>query len=243
MDKLIYLLWPRTPMAPAIRRTTLLDECAPSILADGARYLTMRIDDDLARVPSPAPSTKRNDPFAAEVSVWLPDNKRRRDAVEDVLRDAGFDIAGYRVDEHLYTDYGGNRHAKARDWADGERSPGIVSVTPLERPRRMSKERWMRHWFNRQGPMSEAMQPRSRYVRNIVLDVLTADAVPYAGIVEESWPSAHHITDAKAFYGARGRLELVRNMAIMAQSVAAFLPIWRIVSVTTSEYFVKSPRR
>ena len=101
----------------------------------------------------------------------------------------------------------------------------------------------MRHWFNRQGPMSEAMQPRSRYVRNVVLDVLTSGAVPYAGIVEESWPSAEHITDPMTFYGASNRLELIRNMAVMAQSVAAFLPIWRIVSVTTSEYFVRSPHR
>lgn len=242
MIKLIYLLWPRRSMEREERRITLLKGCAPRLLEAGARYLTINVDDDHAEVPSPTPTTKLTDPFVAEVSIWLEDAEARG-ALESVLLDADFDIAGYRVTEHLYTDYGGNRHGRPRDWPDGERSPGIVSVTPLERPRRIPKDRWMRHWFNRQGPMSEAMQPRSRYVRNVVDEVLTPGAVPYEGIVEESWPSAEHITNPFVFYGARNRLELIKNMAVMAKSVAAFLPIWKITSVTMSEYFVRSPHR
>jgi hypothetical protein len=88
--------------------------------------------------------------------------------------------------------------------------------------------------------MSERMQPRARYVRNVVEEVLTPGACPYEGIVEESWPSSEHITNPYLFYGARNRWELVKNMAIMAGSVAAFLPIWKIMSVTTSEYFVRT---
>ncbi|MDH3200829.1 MAG: hypothetical protein OEM15_08050 [Myxococcales bacterium] len=240
MNKLIYLLWPCRPMERAARRTTLLDRCAPALLDSGVRYLTMNIDDDFAKVPSPTPTTKLTNPFVAEVSVWI-DQMGTASRVESILLDAGFDLAGYRVTEHLYTDYGGNQHSSPRDWPDGQRSPGIVSVTPLERPKRIAKDEWMRHWFRRQGPMSEAMQPRSRYVRNVVLDVLTPDAVPYEGIVEESWPSAEHMTDPMRFYGARSRLELLKNMAIMMHSVATFLPIWKITSVTTSEYFIRTP--
>ncbi len=239
MIKLIYLLWPRQPMAPAVRRTTLLEECGPRLLDLGARYLLMNIDDDRVTAPSPAPTTKRNNPFVAEVSVWV-DEMDARGALESILRDAGFDIAGYRVREHVYTDYGGNPHGAPRDWPDGQRSPAVISVTPLERPKRIPKEKWMKHWFNRQGPMSEKMQPRARYVRNVVDEVLTEGAVPYEGIVEESWPSAAHMTDPYVFYGARNRFELIKNMAIMGQSVAAFLPIWKIVSVTMSEYYVRS---
>lgn len=241
MNKLIYLLWPRRPMEPSTRRTVLLDECAPRLLESGARYLSMNIDDDFATVPSPTPTTKLTDPFVAEISIWV-DDMEARGALESVLLDADFDIAGYRVREHIYTDYGGNEHGSPRDWPDGERSPAIVSVTPLERPRRIPKDKWMKHWFNRQGPMSEKMQPRARYVRNVVEEVLTPGAFPYEGIVEESWPSAKHVTNPYLFYGARNRFEVIKNMAIMAQSVAAFLPIWKITSVTTSEYFVRSPR-
>jgi hypothetical protein len=200
----------------------------------------MNIDDDLVTVPSPTPTTKLTDPFVAEVSMWVEDMAARGE-LEGILLDAGFDIAGYRVREHIYTDYGGNEHGAPRNWPDGERSPGVISVTPLERPKRISKDRWMRHWFNRQGPMSEKMQPRARYVRNVVDEVLTPGAVPYEGIVEESWPSPAHMTNPFVFYGARNRFELVKNMAIMLQSVSAFLPIWKITSVTTSEYFVRSP--
>jgi hypothetical protein len=239
MIKIIYLLWPREPMAPEVRRTTLLEHCAPRLLEGGARYLLMNIDDDLVTAPSPAPTTKRNNPFAAEVSLWV-DGMDVRSALESTLVDAGFDIAGYRVREHVYTDYGGNRHGAPRDWSDGERSPYVISVTPLERRKRIPKGEWMKHWFNRQGPMSEKMQPRARYVRNVVDEVLTPGAVPYEGIVEESWPSATHMTDPYLFYGARNRFELVKNMAIMVQSVASFLPIWKIVSVTMSEYYVRS---
>lgn len=240
MNKLIYLLWPRQSMERSDRRTTLLDRCAPALLDSGVRYLTMNIDDDFARVRSPSPMTKRRNPFVAEISVWT-DSIETANSVESILRDAGFDLAGYRVTEHLYTDYGGNQHSSPRDWPDGQRSPGIVSVTPLERPKRIPTDEWMHHWFRRQGPMSEAMQPRSRYVRNVVLDVLTPGAVPYEGIVEESWPSAEHITDPMRFFGARNRIELFKNMAIMMQSVAAFLPVWKITSVTTSEYFIRTP--
>ena len=228
-------------MEPSTRRTVLLDACAPRLLESGARYLSMNIDDDFATVPSPTPTTKLTDPFVAEISIWV-DDMEARGALESVLLDADFDIAGYRVREHIYTDYGGNEHGSPRDWPDGERSPAIVSVTPLERPRRIPKDKWMKHWFNRQGPMSEKMQPRARYVRNVVEEVLTPGAFPYEGIVEESWPSATHVTNPYLFYGARNRFEVIKNMAIMAQSVAAFLPIWKITSVTTSEYFVRSPR-
>lgn len=240
MIKLIYLLWPCRPMERAERRTRLLERCAPKLLESGARYLSMNIDDDFANVPSPAPTTEVMDPFVAEVSMWVEDRSALGD-LEAILLDADFDVAGYRVREYLYTDYGGNRHGKRRHWPDGERSPVIVTVTPLERPRRIPRDEWMKHWFNRQGPMSEAMQPRSRYVRNVVEAVLTPGAVPYEGIVEESWPSAEHVTNRFLFYGASNRFELVKNMAIMTQSVAAFLPIWRIMSVTMSEYFVRSP--
>ena len=242
MNKLIYLLWPRRPMEPAARRTTLLGTCAPKLLDSGCRYLSMNIDDDYATTPSPTPTTKFTDPFVAEVNMWVQD-MRARGELESILLDADFDIAGYRVREHIYTDYGGNEHGGPRDWPDGERSPAVVSVTPLERPRRIPKDEWMKRWFNRQGPMSERMQPRWRYVRNVVEEVLTPGATRYEGIVEESWPSSEHVTNPYLFYGAKNRLELVKNMAIMGQSVAAFLPIWKITSVTTSEYFIRTRHR
>jgi hypothetical protein len=239
--KLVYILWAPKGTAPAQVRVRVLDECAPRLLERGARYLQCNIHDERVGAKSPAPETPLSDePFVAQVSVWV-DALEARHPLEDVLRGAGFDIAGYRVEESLYTEYGENEHGQARDWSDGERSPYIVAVTLLERPAHISKDEWSRRWFGRQSPMSEVMQPRARYVRNVVQEVLTPGAFPYEGIVEESWPSAEHIQNPFLFYGAKNVFGLLRNVGIMLQSVTAFLPITRIPNVMTSEYFVRSP--
>jgi hypothetical protein len=85
------------------------------------------------------------------------------------------------------------------------------------------------------------MQPRARYVRNVVVETLTPGAFPYEGIVEESWPSAKHISNPYLFYGAKNPIALVANIGTMLRSVTAFLPITRIPNVMTSEYFVRTP--
>lgn len=241
MKKLAYVLWSNRKRTKEELRVELTGPVASALLARGARYVTMDIADDRVGVDSPAPETPFSDePFVALVSVWL-DDAADRHPLEDVLRAASFDLAGYRVEETLYTEYGENAHGSRRDWADGERSPYVVAVTLLERPAHLAKDEWTRRWYGRQSPMSEAMQPRARYVRNVVVEVLTPGAFPYEGIVEESWPSAEHVKDPYRFYGAKNPIALVRNIATMLRSVTAFLPILRIPNVMTSEYFVRSP--
>ena len=239
MEKIIYLCFARRKMTPEARRMTLLEHCAPKLLEAGAEQLLMNIDDDVVGVSSPAPTTIYTDTFDAEVSVWVKKVDDRFE-FEDILRAAGFDIAGYRVEEQIYTDYGGNQHGSPRDWPDGEKSPAVVSVTPLERKKGLSRDKWFKQWFGRQSPMSEAIQPRSRYVRNVVLEVLTEGATPFEGIVEESWPSPKHVRNQFLFYGATNIFGLIKNIAIMTHSVSRFLPMMKITSVTTSEYFMKS---
>jgi len=238
--KLAYLLWPRTTLAPIGRRRVLLEDCAPKLLALGLAGLQMNIADDHATTPSPAPKPLFRKCFVAQVNLWVEDEAIRND-VENLLQQSGFDIAGYRVDEWLYTDYGENRHAKPRHWPDGERSPGILAVTLLFRPRGIPREEWMRRWFGWQSPMSEWMQPRARYVRNLVEAALTPGAPGCEGIVEEAWPSGEHVTNKRLFFGARNRFELIGHMAIMLKSVIAMLRLWNIMTVMMSEYFIKTP--
>ncbi|MCZ6868126.1 MAG: hypothetical protein O7G84_01320 [Gammaproteobacteria bacterium] len=238
LRKLIYLCYELDGRTKEQTRRVLLDDCAPELSAGTAR-LQMNIDDPLADVRSPAPSLLREAPVRAQVNLWIEDPETRW-PLEDVLRRAGFQIAGYLVDEHVYTDYGGNRHAEPRDWPDGERSPGVLAVTLMERPKRLSKEEWISRWHGRQSPMSEAMQPRSRYVRNVIERALTPAAAPFEGIVEEAWPSMRHVTNPFLFYGANSPWELARNMATMLRSVTSFLDLGRIRTVTMSEYFLQS---
>ena len=238
MSKLIYLLWPREKTDPASLRKLLLDDCAPRLLALGPEGLQMNIADDLATTPSPSPNP--GTPFVAQVNAWLADAAHRQ-PYEELLRAAGFEIAGYQVDDWLYTEYGENDHAPRRNWPDGQRSPGITAVTILKRPSRIPRDEWLRRWFGWQSPMSEWMQPRTRYSRNLVKDVLTPDAPNYDGIVEEGWPSDEAVTNKMTFFGARSRFELVKNMLIMLRSVSRMLNLLKITTVMTSEYFIKTP--
>ena len=240
MEKLQYLCWPRTDLTPADRGRVALEELAPAVLALGPRGLSLQVDDADAQVPVPMPPpADETQPFLL-VSIWL-DRYDDRAPYEALLRDATERIAGYLVTESLYTDYGGNRFASPRAWPDGERSPGVVMVTLLRRPHRMSAEDWITHWHTVQSPVSEAMQPRMRYVRNAVARPITPGAPPIEGIVEEAWPSPEHMTDPMLFYCAGGDTEVMqRNLSTMLDSVTAFLDLEDLRSFTTSEYLLRT---
>ena len=240
MEKLQYLCWPRAGLNPTERGRIAREDLAPALLALGPRGLSLQVDDADAQVPVPMPPPADElQPFAL-VSIWL-DRYDDRAPYEDVLRAASERIAGYLVTESLYTDYGGNRYSGPRAWADGERSPGVVMVTLLRRPDRMSPAEWIAPLHTVQSPVSEPMQPRMRYVRNAVARPITPDAPPIEGIVEEAWPSAEHMTDPMLFYCADGDPErMQRNLSEMLESVTAFLDLADLRSFTTSEYLLRT---
>jgi hypothetical protein len=200
----------------------------------------VNVADSDARVPLPVPPRAGEAPVAAEVSLFL-DCYDRRGPFEAVLGDFAARTAGYLVSESLYRDYGGNRFSGARDWPDGARSPGVLMLTLLERPARLSHDAWVAHWHGVQSPVSEEIQPRMRYVRNEVIRPVTADAPPFEGIVEECWPSGRHVTDPMLFYLAEGSEERMRlHVKRMLESVRAFLDLDRLRSYAMSEYLVRT---
>ncbi|MDX1495961.1 MAG: hypothetical protein R3352_00245 [Salinisphaeraceae bacterium] len=240
MQKTIYLLWESKPQSPEARRKLLLDRLANQLADTAVDGLQINICDDLATTPSPAPKPLFTEPFIAQVNIWT-ESAEARQQCQDILTEAGFELAGYHVDEWLYSDYGDNPHAGPRDWPDGERSPGILAVTLLRKPKRVARDEWMRRWFGHQSPMSEWMQPRTRYVRHVVEEIVTPGAEAIDGIVEEDWPSDEHVTNSLLFYGAKNRLQLIRHMFIMLRSVTRILNLWNITTVMMSEYFIKTP--
>jgi hypothetical protein len=240
MEKLVYLVWKRRGGEADVVRESLLDKCAPRLLALGPRGLSINVDDSDAEVPAPVPWPEHEPPLVAEISLWL-DCYERRGPYEEILSGVGDELAGYLVTESLYTDYGGNEYSRPRTWPDGERSPGVLTVTLLEKPERMSYADWIAHWHGVQSPVSEEIQPRARYVRNAVARALTPAAPPYLGIVEEAWPSAEHVTDPMLFYcGDGSKRRMQRNLERMLASVRGFLDLDRIRNVTMSEYLLET---
>jgi hypothetical protein len=239
MEKLVYLLWERPSVDPGSLRARFLDDVAPALLALDPHALQIDLDDEHVQIPPMVPVPGDELPVRACVSIWV-DVHDDRAAYENVLRPACVRIGGYLVTESLYRDYGGNRHASPRDWPDGARSPGITTLTVFDKPAGMDDATFYEHWYGHQSPMSEDMQPRSRYVRNAVVRALTAGAPRYRAIVEESWPSVEHLTNLQTFFGASSNEELGENIRVMLDSTKLLFDPATMRNYPLSEYILKS---
>jgi hypothetical protein len=111
----------------------------------------------------------------------------------------------------------------------------------LEQHPDLTYEEWVTRWHSRISPITEAIQPRCRYVRNAVFRGITEGAPPYKGIVEEAWPSLEHVTDPMLFYCADGDPEKMNaNLTQMVEEITAFIQLETMRSVTMSEWILKS---
>ena len=239
LKKIVYILWPPAGQDRARTRDILLNDCSPKFLKAGSSRLVMYIADPEAEMKSPAPKLYPGEAISAMACFWVASIDKKK-KIEEIFSGAGFRFAGYHVEESIYTEYGGNRHAAPRDWADGMRSPGITAVTLMERPARIERQEWIRRWHGTMSPVSEEIQPRTRYVRNLVIEPLTGGAPPFEGMVAEGWPSKKHVTSSFLFYGAKNPFQLVRNMFRILRAVTSFLSLRRIQVVMMSEYFMKT---
>lgn len=240
MEKLIYLIDGEAGETPDALRDRLLGEVAPALLERGAEKLTIYVSDSNSEVAVPLAPPEGETPVRADVSLWMGCHDHRG-PIEEELGRIGSAMHGYLVTESIYTEYGDNEHASARNWPDGERSPGLTMLTLLAKPDRLNYEQWIAHWYGVQSPVSTRLQPRIRYIRNAVARALTADAKPWLGIVEECWPSPEHITDPHKFYLTGGSDEvLARNLGEMLESVGGFLDLEQIRSYMMSEYILRS---
>jgi len=240
VEKLQYLVWlaPGTPRAEV--RPLMVEEVAGRLLAEGVHGLTLDLDDDAADVAPPvAPPEGEHTPQAL-VSVWV-DCYDRRAPVERILGDVAVRLDGYQVLESLYSDYGDSPWGPPRTWPDGTRSPGILTVATFEQLPGTDFEQWLAFWHGRQSPMSEAVQPRCRYVRNLVVRSLDPGAAPWRGIVEEAWPTPEHVTDPMLFYCAGGDpAVLERNITTMLEHVTKLMDLRTMRSMTMSEWIMRT---
>lgn len=237
--KLIYLIWSPEGQDNSATRDLLLNVCAPKMLKAGAKNCVLYIADPEAAMKSPAPALYPGKPIAAMAWLWV-GSLKNRGKWEKALTDERFSFAAYIVEESVYTEYGGNRHASPRNWPDGRRSPGITAVTCMERPKKLTRDEWIRRWHGTMSPVSEEIQPRTRYVRNLIVESLSPGAPPFEGIVAENWPSKKHVTNPFLFYGASNPFRLAVNMFRILRAVTSFLSLRRIQVTMMSEYFVKT---
>jgi hypothetical protein len=239
MEKLVYLIWDRPGRDAAELGRFYVDDIVPRLLALGPHGLELYVDDADAQIPTMVPVPNDELPIRAAVSLWL-DAHDFRAPYEEVLADAGIRRAGYLVTEAMYRDYGGNEHAPARSWPDGDRSPGIITLTVFDKPAGTDDETFYGHWYGHQSPMSEWMQPRGRYVRNAVVRALTPGAPRYKAIVAEAWHEAEYVTNLQRFFGVAEGDDLGERIRIMLDSTKLLYDPTTMRNVTMSEYILKS---
>lgn len=241
LEKIVYLVWERPSRDAAELGAHVRTGIVPRLLELGPRGLQVDLDDEHAQIPTMVPTPDDELPIRAAFSLWL-DAHDHRGPFEAVLGELGIRRAGYLVTESMYRDYGGNEHGpRSRDWPDGQRSPGISTLTVFDKPAGADDEEFYGHWYGHQSPMSEWMQPRMRYVRNAVVRPLTPGAPRYRAIVEEGWPTVEHLRDLRLFFGATGDEDLGERIRIMLDSTKRLAEPGTLRNVTMSEYCFLTP--
>jgi hypothetical protein len=234
VEKLVYLVWDRPSTDPVEIRERALADVVPQLRDRGASSLQVHVDDDDATIDGPMPPPGTELPVRMAFSLWLTAHDRRA-PIEAVIAPLGVRTAGYLVTEATMEEHGEiAERGPARDWADGERSPGIVTFTVLRRNPTLDPRTFRELWYGHQGPMSRDVQPRRRYVRNTVTHPVTAGALPYDGIVHESWESVDVVADPIAFHG--GPEIGPENLRVMLDSVTQCFDLPTLRSVAMSEY-------
>jgi hypothetical protein len=240
VEKLMYLARFGEGNGRAEVADVVLGQVAGQLLAFDPLRLTIDVRDPESDIPAPVPTPEGETPVHAIVSLWV-DAVDYRDPFEKVLVDATERLDGYSVVESLYRDYGGNQWSAPRDWPDGRRSPGVLTVALLQQHPDQTFDEWMARWHTRISPITEQIQPRTRYVRNAVFRAVTDGAAPLAGIVEEGWPSLQHVTEPMLFYCADGDPDRMNaHITQMIDEINAFVDLTTLRSVTMSEWILRS---
>ena len=228
MEKLVYVLWrPTASTADDFARD--LRAAARAWPRLGARGISVNVVDGFVEPALSMRLTHVDPPPAAVVSFWM-DACDERGPIEADLAGRTDRLAGYLVVESV--PLVNTTHTAPL----GERTPGTNMIALIERPERIAYDRWIAHWHGHHKRVALETQCTYAYVRNVVVRPLTNEAPPWAGIVEEGFPS-EAVTDPMLWYRAEGSPEKLQgNMGRMIESVQAFLDIDRVESHPMSEY-------
>ena len=235
MEKLIYVFW-RGGEDPVRLRDRFMREVEPDLIALGVQRLQLNVADlgELSDAVEHLRLASGPDKPDGMVSFWLSSAWRRVPA-ERLLAGAFARIAGYSVVESTVLP---NVAHPARA---GERTYGFSQVTFLQVPPRLTYEEWRRIWAEDHTRVGIETQATFRYVQNVVVQALTANAPFWRGIVEECYPP-EALRDLRAFYDAAGdEAKFQQNVARMQESCARFIDFDRIDVLATSEY-VRQPQ-
>ncbi len=232
MEKLIYAFWGDGASTETVRQRFVQD-VRPLLTELGVERLQLNLTDlDLTgAVEHMQRRTGANPKPAGIVSFWLTSAYRRAPAEKLLEQNLGR-LAGYVVAES--TILSNVEHPPKA----GERTWGFSQVSFLKVAARLSFEEWRRIWFEKHTQVGIETQANFRYIQNVVVMPLTADAPAWRGIVEEGFP-VEAMRDLRVFYDAVGdEAKFQRNLGLMMESCARFLDADAVDVIATSEYLL-----
>ncbi len=236
MEKICYVVWKPVDVADETFRDQLVGDTAKRILGTkGVHALSVLCPDETTAALSPARITQVDDPHCGMINVWVDlADAADRAPIEAAISDVTTRMAGYLAVESV--PLLNTTHTAPV----GERTPGTTLLTSITPKADISYEDFLEHWQVVQRKVAMETQDTYRYVRNVIVRALTEGAPPWAGIVEEGFPT-EAVTDPMLWYKADGSQEkLEENLGRMMESVSAFLDLSKIESHPTSEYVLKT---
>ena len=236
MEKLMYLLWKNDSDSRADFSARLLTDAAAKLTAENTLGVQINVADD-AIVAAEHMLIENNKPrYHGVVSVWL-ESYLQRSAIESILRQHCYRIAGYLVTESCPLP---NTTHQAEL---GERTPGFSQVVCLTRPARLSYEEWLAIWHDSHTQIAIDTQSTFMYRQNVVVRPMTYGAAPIDAIIEECFPQAA-MSSWEAFYEAEGDpAKFQQHQTAMIESCVRFIDMDKIDAVQTSEYNFSTFRR
>ena len=227
MEKIVYVAWKPEDASAAEFSRRLRGEVAGALLAHGVHGLTVLAVDD-ATVPGLR--IAQRDPSAV-IGLWV-DSALERGPLERVLADASARLAGYLTLESVPLP--NRRHPVP----PGERIPGLYTVAFLEQPDRLDHATWLARWQGDHTAVAIETQRTFRYVQNVLVRPLSADAPPWTAIVEEAFPAAAG-ADPFQFYVAETPQQLAAQQQRMIASCERFIDFARFETLPMSAYVLK----
>ena len=169
---------------------------------------------------------------AAVISIELEDNNVAELIAQQLRPFAGF-VAGYKVNHSLPLNY-------TKTWADGEVSPGVVSMSFFQRKPGQSQKDFKDYWFCSHTPFALDIHPLWRYERNPVIEAVTKNAPAYNGIVPLHMQSEAGLEAFSQFFAADGN-NAIYNALRIQNDVSNFIDLDKIEATAMREYVMTSP--
>ncbi len=227
MEKLASVLWKPVDQSDDAFRDALL-AAAPDLAKCGALRLRLNVVDAAVASGSGVRVGRMQPPKAACVFYWL-DLADDRGPIEALLADRASRVESFLVVESEPM----KNTTQVAPLA--ERTPGFNFVTSIEPKQGMAYADFISHWHDEHRRCALETQSTFAYVRNEIVRGFSPDPLPWAAIVEESFP-IEALTDPKVWYKAASDAELERNRGSMIESCLAFLALDRVEAHPMSEY-------